>query len=423
MRKLLVLLVALIVTSVVFADVAWVSTQFHPPAERDFVEGTLLPNFRRETGITARFLALTYEEASTRIRAEQQAQRVTVALFGDLQGGIDLMGSQGFLTDLTDVTFPDRTFIPTLEQYAYNYGIKQFVPWLQATYVMMVNKQAFEYLPAGLTEHDVRNATANWTYDALLEWVKSIHAATGRRMLGFPEAPLGLWHRFLHGHIYPSFTGAQAMRFDSLEAIAMWEYLRDLFEYVNPASSTWANMSEPLLRNEVWIAWDHTARLTDALRARPDDFVPIPGPAGPAGRGFITVLVGLSIPKGAPNTDEAVELMGFLTSPEVQVQILDRVGFFPVVEEAVGHIPTGALKFLAEGVVAQSGAEDALMAFIPGLGPLGGEFTETYRLAFTRIVRDGEDIVKVLTELAPDVRDVFKEAGAPLPEPDIGYYK
>ncbi len=422
MRKLLVLLVVLFVAGFAFADVLWVSTQFHPPAERVFVEGTLLPEFQSETGISARFVDLSYEEASARMRAEFETRRGTVNLFAELGSGIDLLGSMGILTDLTDVTFPERTFIPTLEQYAYNYGIKQFVPWLQATFLMMVDRQAFDYLPAGLTEDDVKNATPNWTYDALLEWAKNIHTETGRRMLGFPQAPEGLWHRFLHGHIHPAFTGSQAMRFDSLAAVNMWEYLRELHPHINPASSVWSNMSEPLLRGEVWIAWDHTARLIDAIKLRPDDFVPVPMPAGPEGRGYIIVLVGLSIPEVAPNVEDAIALVDYLTKPDVQVQILENTGFFPVVEEAVGYIPTGELRLLAQGVIAQSGAPDSTVAFIPGLGVLGGDFVQTYRDAFTRIVRDDEDIVKVLNELAAVIRNIFKEVGAPLPEPDIGYF-
>lgn len=422
MRKLLVLLVVLFVAVFALADVLWVSTQFHPPAERVFVEGTLLPDFQAATGVRARFIDYGYEEASARMRAEYETGRGTVNLFAELGSGIDLLGSMGILADLTDITFPERTFIPTLEQYAFNYGIKQFVPWLQATFLMAVNRQAFDYLPEGLTADDVKNATPNWTYEALLEWVKTIHAETGRELLGFPQHPDGLWHRFLHGHIYPAFTGAQAMRFDSLAAVEMWEYLKEVDPYVNPASSVWSNMSEPLLRGEVWIAWDHTARLIDAVRLRPDDFVPVPMPAGPEGRGYIIVLVGLSIPEVAPNVEDAIALVDYLTKPDVQVQILENTGFFPVVEEAVGIIPTGELRLLAQGVVAQSGAADSTVAFIPGLGPLGGDFVHTYREAFVRIVRNNEDIVKVLNELAAVIRDVFKEVGAPLPEPDIGYF-
>ncbi|RLG29513.1 carbohydrate ABC transporter substrate-binding protein, partial [Methanosarcinales archaeon] len=265
---------------------------------------------------------------------------------------------------------------------------------------------------------DVIYGSEKWTYDALLEWARMIQIKTGRPPIGFPMSPRGLWHRFLHGYIYPSFTGAQALKFDSVRALEMWEYLKRLYKYIHPASSTWAAMDEPLLRGEVLIAWDHTARIKNAIVEKPDDFVVVPVPAGPMGRGYIIVLVGLAIPKNAPDVDDALKLIDYMTSPEVQVKILQNVGFFPVVKEASGYIPEGALKIIAEGVINQTSTRDSLVAFIPGLGPKGGEFTDTYRVAFRRIVIENEDPVKVLEELGERLRNIFKDAKAPLPQPD-----
>ncbi len=62
-----------------------------------------------------------------------------------------------------------------------------------------------------------------------------------------------------------------------------------------------------MLTGEVWVAWDHTARLADAFNQQPDDFVAFPAPAGPAGRGFMPVVAGLGIPKTAPDMDGCQE--------------------------------------------------------------------------------------------------------------------
>ena len=40
---------------------------------------------------------------------------------------------------------------------------------------------------------------------------------------------------------------------------------------------------QPLLSGEVWIGWDHVARVRDALRQKPEEFVTFPAPAGPKG--------------------------------------------------------------------------------------------------------------------------------------------
>ncbi len=419
MRRLVVFLVLLAVV-LSFGKVYFVSTQMTPAEERAFLVSKLR-EFTAKTGVKVELINLGYAEVSSRIEAEQKAGKVKIGLVADLQGGLYLLASKGFLQDLSSIEIPGRTFL--LEKYSYSDGKKIFIPWLQATYVFVVNKEAFKYLPSGLSEEDVIKGTEKWTYDALLEWAKSIREKAGiRHPLGFPMGPGGLWHRFLHGYIYPSFTGAQAVKFDSVRAVEMWNYLKDLMEYINPSSSVWDKMDEPLMRGEVLIAWDHTARIKQAIVTMPDRFVVVPSPRGPMGRGYIIVLVGLAVPKNAPNMEEVEKLVEYLTSPEVQVDILTNVGFFPVVKEASVKIPQGALKILAEGVINQSATKDSIVAFIPNLGPKGGEFTATYREAFKRIVMEGEDPAKVVKELGEKIRKMFVETGSPLPEPDASLY-
>ena len=419
-RKWLFFMVLLVVAGVIFGKVNFASTQMTPAAEREFMLNKLT-EFSKSSGIDVEFLNFEYPQLFSRLQAEIRAGRNTLNLVADLQGNLYIMASEGLLSDLKDLKFEGKTFIETLEKFAYVNGEKIFVPWLQATYVMAINKKAFDYLPRGLSKDDVIKGTEKWTYEALLEWAKNIYEKTGQPLLGFPIGPKGLWHRFLHGYIYPSFTGAQALKFDSVRAVEMWNYLKELFKYVHPASSTWDGMADPLLREEVWIAWDHTARLKPAIVEKPDDFVVAPVPRGPMGRGYIIVLVGLAIPKGA-DFEEPAKVIDYLTSPEMQVEILKNVGFFPVVQEAVGAVPEGALKVLAEGVINQAATKDSIVSFIPSLGPKSGEFTETYRMAFTRIVFQGEDPAKVVKELGERIRQMFKETGAELPEPDASLF-
>ncbi len=420
MRKLLVILAVAILAAVSFSEIYFISTQMTPAEERAFLVSKLR-EFTARTGIKVKLINLGYAEVESRVAAEQKTGKVKIGLVADLQGGLYLLASKGYLQDLSSLEIPGRTFL--LEKYAYVGGEKIFIPWLQATYVFVVNKEAFKYLPSGLTEEDVIKGTEKWTYEALLDWARNIAKKAGiDHPLGFPMGPGGLWHRFLHGYIYPSFTGAQAIKFDSVRALDMWAYLKKLMKYVNPSSSVWDKMDEPLMRGEVLIAWDHTARIKQAIVTMPDRFVVVPAPRGPMGRGYIIVLVGLAVPKNAPNMGEIEKLIDYLTSPEVQVDILRNVGFFPVVKEASVKIPEGALKVLAQGVINQSATKDGVVAFIPNLGPKGGEFTGTYREAFKRIVLNGENPVTVVKELGEKIRKMFKETGSSLPEPDASLY-
>jgi len=386
-----------------------------PAAEQKFAKGVLLKGFTDETGIEAEFITMpTYHDMFIRVSAEVEAKKVTISLVCDLHSGLDLMNAKGLYDDLAGIALPNRTFIKALEDYSVMAGRKVYVPLMQATYVMIVNKKAFEYLPAGLTAEDVTGASGKWSYDALLSWSKNLNEAFKGPKLGFPMGPGGLWHRFLHGYIYPSYTGYQAAKFDSMYALALWKYLGDLLPFVHPASSTWAAMDEPLLKEEVLIAWDHTARVKNALIEKSEDFAVVPVPRGPKGRGYITVAVGLAIPVDAPQKENAIKLIDYLTKPDIQVKILENVGFFPIVKEAEGAIPVGPLKILATGVLAQSGAADSVMVMIPSLGAKGGEFTNTYRDVFTKIVVEGADMVTTVTEAADKLRAIFEEVGVPL---------
>lgn len=415
-RFIAVLVITLLLTSAVFAEGAlnFASTQMVPAAEQIFAKSVLLKGFADESGINAEFIPMEYPDLFTRLSAEVSAQKVTISLVGELHGGLDLMNTKVLLDDLSGITLPNRTFIKALEDYSVLAGKKVYVPWMQATYVMAVNKKAFQYLPAGLKVEDVTGASEKWTYDALLNWSKNLNDALKGPKLGFPMGPKGLWHRFLHGYIYPSFTSYQAAAFDSLRAVKLWEYLKELRPYMHPSSSVWESMDEPLLKEEVLIAWDHTARVKNAVIEKPEDFAIVPSPRGPQGRGYITVAVGLAIPVGAPQKDNAVKLIDYLTSPDIQVKMLENIGFFPTIKEAEGVIPEGALKILATGVLAQSGSPDSVIAMIPSLGAKGGEFSAAYRDAFTKIVIEGADIETTITIAGDKLRAIFKEIGVPL---------
>jgi multiple sugar transport system substrate-binding protein len=286
-----------------------------------------------------------------------------------------------------------------------------YVPWMQATYIMAANKQALDYLPAGA---DI-NAL---TWEQLGDWCQNLLDQTGVQRCGVPHA--GLFHRFLEGYLWPSFTGGMVTEFKSAEAASMFTWVRDsLWPTINPQSINYEFMQEPLLAGEVWVAFDHTARLLDAFNQKPDDFVAFPAPAGPAGRGFMPVVVGLGIPSDAPHPDAAKDLIDFLTRPDVQGAVLKDLGFFPVVSGVdFSGLPAG-VAIEANAVTAQSSSTDALPALLPvGLGERGGEINQIFRNAFDRIVLNGEDIQTVLNEEAANLQALMNETGAPCWAPD-----
>ena len=89
-----------------------------------------------------------------------------------------------------------------------------------------------------------------------------------------------------------------------------WHYMQPLWAVRPPAVALLQLHAGPAAeRARCWVAWDHVARLTNALQGPPDDFVAFPAPTGPKGRAYMPVLAGLAIPKTAPNAAGAKALI------------------------------------------------------------------------------------------------------------------
>lgn len=347
----------------------------------------------------------------TRIEAEAQAGSGSIGVVGALHG--DLSTYADNWADLSDIDLAGVTVSPAFLELGKLGGTEQkYLPWMQANYVMAANKQALQYLPEGA---DI-NAL---TYDQLIAWAKATAEATGSPKFGFPAGPKGLKHRFFQGFLLPAYTGSTVTRFRSADAETAWNKFKELWQYTNPASTNYDFMQEPLLTGDVWIAFDHIARLGEAFNQKPDDFVAFPAPAGPKGRAFMPVLAGLAVPKGAPDVAKAKELVKYMMQPEQQVATLIATTFFPVTDAPLPTDLPKSAQALGPAITAMTSAPDALPALLPvGLGDKGGQFNQVYIDAFERIVLANQDVRQVLNEQGETLKALMTETGAPCWLPD-----
>jgi multiple sugar transport system substrate-binding protein len=178
-------------------------------------------------------------------------------------------------------------------------------------------------------------------------------------------------------------------------------------------------MQEPLLSGDVWIAFDHVARLLDALRQKPDDFVTFPAPSGPKGRSYMPVIAGLAIAKDAPDPQGAAALIEYLTRPATQLATARAVGFFPVVRADLPADLDPGVKLAAAAIARTEGSRDAKPALLPvGLGTHGGEFDKVMLDTFQLIVLRGMKPHDALAREAPILRKIMTDTGAPCWAPD-----
>ena len=140
---------------------------------------------------------------------------------------------------------------------------------------MVANKDVLKYMPEG---RDI-NAL---TYGQLFQWAKTIRQRHGSEPVRSarerrPASCTGS-SRASSSRRSP---GSFVTGFRSKEAVAAWEYMKQLWQYTHPQSLSYAFMQDPLLSQEVLLGWDHVARLKTALDQRPDDLVAFPVPRGP----------------------------------------------------------------------------------------------------------------------------------------------
>jgi multiple sugar transport system substrate-binding protein len=395
-------------------EIVFLSTQLAPVEEAEKMRNVILADFEGEV----EFLGEELGPFNDRIAAEAEAGEGTVGVIGGQHGDFAALAAQGLLADLTDLLaeLSDRTFVADYVELG-KFGGEEllYIPWMQATYVMVAHRDALEYLPDGVDEAALQTSL---TYEQLGTWAANINEAEGQKF-GLPAGEDGLLHRFFQGYTYPSFTGGLNTTFKSEAAVEMWQWLADVWESTNPQSTTYGFMQEPLLTGEVWLAWDHVARLINALNERTDDLVAFPAPRGPEGLGFLPVVAGLAIPKTAPDVEASGSLIEYLTRPEVQAITLREVAFFPAIEtELPEDLPPG-VQVEAEAVLATTSSDAALPSVLPiGLGEQGGAYNKVFRDTFQSIVIDGNDIAATLEEQAANLQAVLDTAGAACWTPD-----
>ena len=389
------------------------STQFSPVPEQEAMRQQILKDWK---GVGVEFVTDQEPVILDRITVESKAGGTgQIGLVGLENGQFSSLVSNGYLQDLAKTV--DRNKARNINADMLTLGkaggsSQVYIPWMQQTYFLAANKQALQYLPPGA---DVQALT----YDQLIAWAKNIYEKTGQKRFGWPVGTNGLIHRLLQGYWYPSYTGGLVTTFKSAEAVTMWNKIKELWQYSNPQSTTYAFMQEPLQSGEVWVAMDHGARLINVLKAKPDDFITAPAPAGPKGRYYMSVVVGLGIPKTTPNQGGAEALIDYLLKPETQITTFKNNSFFPVTDAAMPADLDKGLKLEADAVAKQSSAKDGHVVPLPvGLGGQGGNFNTAILNTFQRIVVKGEDVQTVLNEQAAIINKTLTDANAKCWGPD-----
>lgn len=389
--------------------VGFLSTQFTPVEEKQRYE-TVLKKFVR---VPVAYNSVDPGVFASTVKSQAAAQNIRTSLLGGLHG--ELAPLSGSLDDVDNILrdLSGRGFTKEmLDLTKVGGSTAKYIPWMQATYVVAVNKKALEWLPSGVDVNDL-------SYEDYLAWAKAAKQGAGRPVFGMPAGPKGLHHRFYQGFLLPSFTGGQVTTFRNPDAVTAWNYMQELWSYMAPASTNYDSMQEPLGRGEVLVAWDHVARLVNAPADKPDDWLMVPAPRGPKGRGYMLIVAGLALPKGGKDRDLAEQVIRGLSEPLTQIETLRRNAFFPVVQTELPTDLVGAVALEAAAVRRQQRSAGALLALPPvGLGTKEGEVSQIFKNCFQEICLNNADVQPVLDRQAKELNTILNTLNVPCWAPD-----
>jgi len=386
------------------------STQHTPTTEADAFRQILK---QADSSLSVNFTPGEASPTISQIQAQVQANNVKTNAFLGTHGDLATLGPN-MLEDVTSLIgelgsagFSADNLTLTKLGTSKNY----YVPVEQATYVLAVNKKALDWLPSGA---DVNSLT----YDQLLAWMQAGKAANGGKpIFGLPAGPKGLLHRFTQGYLYPSFTGGLVTTFKSAEAVTAWQYFKNLWSVTAPSSTNVDFMQDPLSAGQVLVGWDHVARLVNAPKDKPDDWLMVPAPKGPKGRGYLAILNGVGIVKGSPDQDRTKQLIKDLVKPEVQLSIVRQLAFFPTVKATLPSDLPPAVRLESDAVTkTQSGGMLSLPSV--GMGANDAKFTKVFQDCFTGIVLNNADIQQTLTAQGQTMQQLITDSKAPCWVPD-----
>ena len=389
--------------------VGFLSTQFTPVEEKQRYEAVL----KKFLKVPVAYNPVDAGVFASTVRSQVDSGNVSLSLLGGLHGDLapladsledvdplirDLAG-RGFGKDILELTKVGGT-------------TSKYVPWMQATYLVAVNKKALEWLPSGVDVNDL-------SYEDFLAWAKAAKQGAGRPVFGMPAGPKGLHHRFYQGFLLPSFTGGQITTFRNPDAVTAWNYMRELWDNMAPASTNYDAMQEPLARGEVLVAWDHVARLVGAPASKPDDWLMVPAPRGPMGRGYMLIVAGVALPRGGRERERAEQAIRGLSEPVTQIETLRSNAFFPVVQTELPSDLRGAVALEAAAVRLQQRSPGALLALPPvGLGQKDGEVSQIFKNCFQEICLNGSPVQSTLDRQATQLNTILNDLNVPCWAPD-----
>ncbi len=298
-----------------------------------------------------------------KIDAEQQADNVVtdvlIAHYSDMVNYID---ENDYMLDLADLEaeMTDKSFSDAFNGSTNRGDARYFFPINTDVYVSIAHNDAFDHLPAGLTEADV--LAGDYTWDQFVAWVDGTNVQT---MIKGKSSSLIIYQI---GGMALSHTDTIAGTFPGLNSDANKAAWSDVLALqlaggIHPDSATNNDVSGLLQDGSIQVAFAHMNQVSTAYTNAPAEFKVFPGPKGDSGKaGSIVGGHGVGVVAGSANEELAKKFVDWMTDPDQIVHA--ALGSVPPLAEAIdalGSTPKDEVIKMGISTIANANVEGLQM--------------------------------------------------------------
>jgi multiple sugar transport system substrate-binding protein len=331
-------------------------------SEQEFLINEIIKPFEKETGYVVNFQAMTDDAMLAQAEAQSASDHVTVdAVIVDhyqIEDWIDA----GLVQDVSELAagWEDRQFVTSFSETTDRDGQQFFLPVDADVYLMVVNKNALVYLPAGARLNAL-------TWEEFVQWAANIVEGEGVGKTAVTGMPRKTWIYHFGSTALSYGAGFPEMNSDGAkEAWAIWAAIGAADGFI-PDVRQVSYVEEVIQRGEAWLTFLHCSQAASLYLQNEGKLSIAPMPSGPEGIGSVAGFRGVGLVEGAPNQEGAEAFITYLTSPEVQVKLEKGTnGLIPTVLESrslfgrdpQGEVMAAGLSVLEAGVLSETPADD-----------------------------------------------------------------
>jgi multiple sugar transport system substrate-binding protein len=376
------------------------SRLWSPATEQKFLFDEVFPEFEKENNCVVMFDILRDEDLIKRAELQAATGRVTGDVVITGHGWMGTWIDGDYIEELPLNEWSKRTFSAAFLDSLTHNGKTYFAPVGADVYLLLANQKAMKYLPAGA---DVQNIT----WEQYIDWAVSMAKGEGEGKTAVTGVPMQSLI-YMYGGMFLSYGGEFPV-INSPGAIKGWKLLTKMKDAYSPTVMTYSNVTIPMKSGETWLTVAHMARMGEAYRSNPVNYVIAPAPRGPEGIGSIAGTSGFALLKGSQNRELALKFIEFMTRPEIAVKVARGTGgFLPPIDEAIAILGDSPIdEVIKKGVmVLQTG----VVSGVPGTEYTSwGAVKQVYDDVFVEMILGTGTFDKALLDAAQAKLEALKK--------------